>query len=88
MRLFRALNASTTEIGILVAKLGDSNGNLWLGLSVGIPVLANAAVSPFLGAVSDRYGRRLPFLFAFTVGAVVPSMLIPFVPVPIGVAST
>ena len=69
----------------LVAKLGDSNGNLWLGLSVGIPVLINAAVSPFLGAVSDRYGRRLPFLFGFTLGACLPAMLIPFVPVPVGI---
>jgi len=70
----------------LVDQLGDSAGNLWLGLSVALSVGINALVSPFLGAVSDRYGRRLPFLFAFTVGAVVPSILIPFVPVPIGIA--
>lgn len=69
----------------LVDQLGDSAGNLWLGLSVALSVGINALVSPFLGAVSDRYGRRLPFLFAFTVGAVVPSILIPFVPVPIGI---
>ena len=69
----------------LVDKLGDSNGNLWLGLSVAISVGINALVSPFLGAVSDRYGRRLPFLFAFTVGACLPAMAIPFVPVPIGI---
>jgi MFS transporter, UMF1 family len=70
----------------LVDRLGDGPGNLWLGLSVALSVGINALVSPFLGAVSDRYGRRLPFLFAFTVGAVVPSMLIPFVPVPVGIA--
>jgi len=70
----------------LVDQLGDSAGNLWLGLSVALSVGINALVSPFLGAVSDRYGRRLPFLFAFTVGAVVPSILIPFVPVPAGIA--
>jgi MFS transporter, UMF1 family len=69
----------------LVDQLGDSAGNLWLGLSVAFSVGVNALVSPFLGAVSDRYGRRLPFLFAFTVGAVVPSILIPFVPIWLGI---
>ena len=55
------------------------------GLSVAISVGINALVSPFLGAVSDRYGRRLPFLLAFTVGACLPAMAIPFVPVPFGI---
>jgi UMF1 family MFS transporter len=69
----------------LVEKLGDGGGNLWLGLSVAISVGINALVSPFLGAISDRYGRRLPFLFGFTLGACLPAMAIPFVPVPLGV---
>lgn len=69
----------------LVEKLGDSEGNLWLGLSVALSVGINALVSPLLGAVSDRYGRRLPFLLAFTIGACLPAMAIPFVPVPIGI---
>ncbi len=70
----------------LVDRLGDSQGNLWLGLSVALSVGANALVSPFLGALSDRYGRRLPFLAAFTVGACLPAMAVPFVPVPLGIA--
>jgi UMF1 family MFS transporter len=70
----------------LVDQLGDSTGNLWLGLSVALAVGINALVSPFLGAVSDRYGRRMPFLIAFTVGAVVPSLLIPFVPIWLSIA--
>jgi UMF1 family MFS transporter len=70
----------------LVDKLGDSNGNLWLGLSVALSVGINALISPFLGAVSDRYGRRLPLLLVFTIGACLPAMAIPFVPVPIGIA--
>jgi UMF1 family MFS transporter len=69
----------------LVDKLGDGPGNLWLGLSVALSVGINALVSPFLGAVSDRYGRRLPFLFGFTLGACLPAMAIPFVPVWLGV---
>jgi UMF1 family MFS transporter len=54
----------------LVSKLGDGPGNLWLGLSVALSVGINALVSPF----------------AFTVGACLPSMAIPFVPVPVGIA--
>jgi len=69
----------------LVDKLGDGPGNLWLGLSVALSVGINALVSPFLGAISDRFGRRLPFLFGFTVGACLPAMAIPFVPVWLGI---
>jgi MFS transporter, UMF1 family len=69
----------------LVDKLGDGPGNLWLGLSVALSVGINALVSPLLGAVSDRFGRRLPFLFAFTLGACLPAMAVPFVPVWLGI---
>ena len=48
----------------LVDKLGDGPGNLWLGLSVALSVGINALVSPFLGAISDRFGRRLPSSFS------------------------
>jgi MFS transporter, UMF1 family len=70
----------------LVGRLGDQAGNSWLLGAVMISVLINAAVSPLLGAISDRYGRRLPFLFGFTLLACIPAMAIPFVDVPLGVA--
>ena len=41
-----------------------------------ITMLAIALLSPLLGAVSDRYGRRLPFLMLFTLLAVAPMGLI------------
>ena len=69
----------------LVDKLGDANGNLWLQLSVALSVGINALVSPFLGAVSDRYGRRLPFLLFFTLLTCIPTLAIPYVPVPFGI---
>lgn len=69
----------------LVAKLGDGQGNLWLQVAVASTVAINAILSPFLGAISDRYGRRLPFLLFFTVFACLPAMAIPFVPVPFGI---
>jgi UMF1 family MFS transporter len=43
-------------------------------VSVGI----NAIVSPILGALSDRAGRRLPFLFVFTALCVAPTAVIGF----------
>jgi UMF1 family MFS transporter len=66
--------------------LGDADGNLWLQGSVAISVGINALVSPLLGAISDRFGRRLPFLFVFTLGAIIPAMLIPSAPLPLGIA--
>ncbi len=69
----------------LVARLGDQGGNSALTLAVAISVLVNAAVSPWLGALSDRFGRRLPFLFGFTLLACIPAMAIPFVDVTMGV---
>ena len=70
----------------LVDKLGDAQGNLWLQISVAASVGINALVSPFLGAISDRYGRRLPFLLFFTLVACVPAIAIPYVPVPLAIA--
>jgi UMF1 family MFS transporter len=70
----------------LVAELGSGDGNLWLQIAVAVSVSINALVSPFLGALSDRYGRRLPFLFVFTLMACLPAMAIPFVEVPVGIA--
>ena len=69
----------------LVDKLGDGPGNLWLQVAVASSVAINAVLSPFLGAISDRYGRRLPFLLFFTVFACLPAMAIPYVPVPFGI---
>jgi MFS transporter, UMF1 family len=70
----------------LVDKLGSGDGNLWLQIAVAVSVSINALVSPFLGALSDRYGRRLPFLFVFTIMACLPAMAIPYVDVPLGIA--
>ena len=50
-------------------------------LSVGI----NALISPAIGAISDRAGRRLPYLLFFTLLAIVPAIFIPSVPVGLGV---
>ena len=69
----------------LVDRLGDANGNFALQLAVALSVGINALVSPFLGAISDRYGRRLPFLLFFTLLACLPAIAIPFVPVPLGI---
>jgi UMF1 family MFS transporter len=57
-------------------RLGESTGQIVFGLAIVASVGFNALVSPALGAVSDRGGRRLPFLFAFTAMCIVPTALI------------
>ena len=57
-------------------RFGPATGQLMLSLAVAVSVGLNAIVSPVLGALSDRGGRRLPFLFAFTAIAVVPTAFI------------
>ena len=65
--------------------LGESQGNLWLQISIALSVGVNALISPAIGAISDRAGRRLPYLLFFTVLAIVPAIFIPSVPVGVGV---
>jgi UMF1 family MFS transporter len=49
------------------AQFGERDGNFTLSLAIVISVGLNAIVSPILGALSDKGGKRLPFLLAFTV---------------------
>ncbi len=64
--------------------LGEGVGILWFTIAVSASVLVNAAVSPVLGAMSDRIGRRKPFLAVFTAIMVIATALIGFVPVAFG----
>ena len=47
--------------------LGEADGTFWFTAALSVSVLINAVVSPILGAMSDRVGRRKPFLAFFTV---------------------
>jgi UMF1 family MFS transporter len=58
------------------ARYGAATGQAVLSLAVIASVGINALVSPVLGALSDRGGRRLPFLFAFTALCVAPTAVI------------
>jgi len=58
------------------ARFGEREGNFYLSVAVAVSVGLNAIVSPILGALSDRGGRRLPFLLFFTVLCVIPTALI------------
>jgi len=64
--------------------LGEAGGQFWFTFAVSTSVLVNAAVSPVLGAMSDRTGRRKPFLGVFTALAIAPTLVIGFVDVGIG----
>jgi UMF1 family MFS transporter len=57
-------------------RFGERDGNFILSIAVVASVGLNALVSPILGALSDRGGRRLPFLLFFTALCVVPTAFI------------
>ncbi len=65
-----------------VDRLGPADGQFWVLAAGAISVLINAVVSPILGAMSDRTGRRLTYLLFFTVMTVVASALIGFTEAP------
>lgn len=68
------------------SRFGERDGNFYFSLAVAVSVGLNALVSPILGALSDRGGRRLPFLLFFTALCVVPTALIGFTPAILGLA--
>jgi UMF1 family MFS transporter len=68
------------------SRFGERDGNFYFSLAVAVSVGLNALVSPILGALSDRGGRRLPFLLFFTALCVVPTSLIGFSPAIAGLA--
>ena len=59
-----------------VDRLGASDGQFWVLFAGAASVLINAVVSPVLGAMSDRTGGRIRYLFFFTAMTVVGSGLI------------
>jgi UMF1 family MFS transporter len=58
------------------SRFGAAGGQAVLSIAIIISVGINALVSPVLGALSDRGGRRLPFLLAFTALCIVPNAMI------------
>jgi MFS transporter, UMF1 family len=67
-----------------ISFLGEAEGQRWFTVAVSVSVLVNAIVSPVLGAMSDRTGRRKPFLAFFTVLTIAPTMVIGFVDIGLG----
>jgi MFS transporter, UMF1 family len=57
-------------------RFGPATGQAVLSIAIIASVGINALVSPVLGALSDRGGRRLPFLLAFTALCVAPTAVI------------
>ena len=67
--------------------LGEGPGTFWFTAAVSASVLVNAAVSPVLGAMSDRVGRRTPFLAAFTALCIGATLVIGFVDIRLGLVA-
>ena len=63
-----------------VHRLGPADGQFWFGIANAASVGLNALVSPVLGAMSDRGGRRLPFLLFFTAQTIILAGAIGFLP--------
>ena len=64
--------------------LGEGPGTFWFTASVSVSVLLNAIVSPVLGAMSDRVGRRKPFLAIFTGICILGTVAIGLVDIRLG----
>jgi UMF1 family MFS transporter len=67
--------------------LGEADGTFWFTAAVSISVLINAIVSPILGAMSDRVGKRKPFLAFFTIACVAGTAVIGLVDIRLGLAA-
>jgi UMF1 family MFS transporter len=67
--------------------LGEGPGTFWFTAAVSVSVLLNAIVSPILGAMSDRVGRRKPFLAIFTVLCLGGTILIGLVDIRLGLVA-
>lgn len=67
--------------------LGEASGTFWFTAAVSVSVLLNAVVSPVLGAMSDRVGRRKPFLAGFTAACIVGTAVIGFVDIALGLVA-
>jgi len=63
-----------------VDRLGAADGQFWFGIANAASVGLNALVSPVLGAVSDRGGRRLPYLLFFTSQTIIATAAIALIP--------
>jgi UMF1 family MFS transporter len=65
-------------------QFGERDGNVLLSIAIVVSVGLNAAVSPILGAFSDRGGRRMPFLLFFTLVCIGATFFIADVPAVVG----
>jgi MFS transporter, UMF1 family len=69
----------------LTEEFGRRDGGVLLAVSVAVSVGINAIVSPILGALSDRGGRRMPFLLLFTIQCIAATFFIANVPPALGI---
>jgi UMF1 family MFS transporter len=66
------------------SALGETNGTLLFTVAASLSVALNAGVSPVLGAMSDRTGGLKRYLLVFTIGCIVPTLVIGLVDIRLG----
>src|SRR5215213_4216857 len=74
--IFSYAVVSASIAAYLNDQFGRRDGAALLAVAVALSVGINAIVSPILGALSDRGGRRMPFLLLFTALCVAPTAAI------------
>jgi len=67
-------------------QFGERDGNALLSIAIIISVGLNALISPVLGAISDRGGRRMPYLLVATALCIGATFFIADVPPLLGLA--
>jgi len=71
-----AVFASTMGLGVILPLVPIFAGDIgasasWIGLIVGAYSISRAVIMPFIGRLSDRYGRKLFIIIGLLTGAVV-----------------
>ena len=70
-----AMNVVSFNFALWVTETHGTD-DLYYSIALSLSTLVVAVLVPLLGAISDRYKRRIPYLRGYTLGCVVFTMLL------------